>query len=93
MTDESEELTFSVEDVAATVAKSFGSLASAVSPDHYRFGNSQVIDITRHLPFPEGNVIKYVARSGRKDPEKRIEDLEKARQYLKWAIENAQAEQ
>lgn len=78
------------QEAAATVVKAFASLATAVDPDHYRFGNAQVIDITRHLPFPEGNVIKYVARAGRKGD--RLEDLKKAQKYLTWAIENAEAE-
>lgn len=60
----------------------------AISPDHYQFGEAQVIDITRHLPFPEGNVVKYVSRAGRKGD--RLEDLLKARKYLDWAIENAE---
>lgn len=64
-------------------------LPSAVDPDHYKFGNAEVIEITRHLGFPEGNVIKYVARAGRKG--NRVEDLRKARKYLDWAIENADA--
>jgi hypothetical protein len=63
-------------------------LSSAINPEHYRFGNSQVIDITRHLGFLEGNVVKYVTRAGRKGS--RVEDLKKARQYLDWAIEDAE---
>lgn len=57
-----------------------------VSPSHYKFpGDVQVIDITRHLGFLEGNVIKYVARAGRKGD--RREDLLKAKQYLDWLLE------
>lgn len=57
------------------------------SPGHYKFpGGVQVIDITRHLGFLEGNVIKYVARAGRK--ENRREDLLKAKQYLDWILED-----
>lgn len=54
---------------------------------HYQFpGNVQVLDITKHLGFLEGNVIKYVARAGRKteDP---LEDLLKAQRYLTELIE------
>ena len=58
----------------------------AVNPGHYEFpGGVQVIDITKHLDFLTGNVIKYVARAGRKGD--RLEDLLKARKYLDWAIE------
>lgn len=34
------------------------------------------------LGFCLGNTVKYVARAGKKDPAKRLEDLKKARWYL-----------
>ena len=43
---------------------------------------AEVIDLTENLSFCAGNVVKYVCRAGRKDPDKHIEDLEKARWYL-----------
>lgn len=62
-------------------------------PTHYTWLKEccgvEVIDITRHLSFNLGNVIKYVLRSGHKEEEgmsiedKTIEDLEKAIFYLK----------
>lgn len=61
---------------------------SAVNPSHYDFGNVQVIDITRHMDFTLGNVVKYVTRAGRKGD--KLEDLLKAQTYLTWAIEDAQ---
>lgn len=61
-------------------------------PSHYTWLRElcgiEVIDITRHLNFNLGNVIKYVLRSGRKEEQgisvddKAIEDLKKARFYL-----------
>ena len=54
-------------------------------PSHYANGwsnGAEVIDLTEHLPFCAGNVVKYVCRAGRKDPDKYIEDLEKAQWYL-----------
>ncbi len=39
------------------------------------------------LDFNLGNTVKYIARAGRKDPSKKVEDLEKARFYLNRAIE------
>ena len=61
-------------------------------PSHYtwlkKLCGIEVIDITRHMNFNLGNVIKYVLRSGHKseegmsDKQKRIEDLEKAVFYL-----------
>ena len=62
-------------------------------PSHYTFipatkkhpNGIEVIDVTRWLPFAEGNVLKYILRAGRKGD--RLEDLRKARQYLDFAIE------
>lgn len=61
-------------------------------PSHYTWLKDlcgiEVIDITRHLNFNLGNVIKYVLRSGRKEEQgisvddKAVEDLKKARFYL-----------
>lgn len=58
-------------------------------PRHYTgFSNSaQVIDITENLTFNRGNVVKYVARAGRKSAETELEDLKKARFYLSREIE------
>lgn len=67
-----------------------GSTSDPTSPAHYDFDGVQVIDITRHLSFPLGNVVKYVTRAGRKGDA--LEDLLKARKYLDWAIEDAENE-
>lgn len=43
------------------------------------------------LGFSLGNLVKYVARAGKKDPVKELEDLKKARFYLDryiWNLEN-----
>lgn len=59
-------------------------------PSHYVNGwsdGAEVIDLTEHLSFCAGNVVKYVCRAGRKDPDKHVEDLEKARWYLDREIE------
>lgn len=58
-------------------------------PAHYAEGwsnGAEVIDITENLSFNLGNVVKYVARAGRKtaDP---IEDLQKAVWYLSRELE------
>ena len=39
-----------------------------------------------------GNAVKYIARAGRKDPSKFIEDLEKARFYLDYHIAKVKGE-
>jgi hypothetical protein len=36
------------------------------------------------------NVVKYVARAGKKDPKKELEDLKKAVFYLQRKVENLQ---
>lgn len=59
-------------------------------PSYYANGwsnGAEVIDLTEHLSFCAGNVVKYVCRAGRKDPDKHVEDLEKARWYLDREIE------
>lgn len=59
------------------------------SPSHYKFGKIEVIEAIEdwQLPYHLGNVVKYVARAGRKDPSKEIQDLEKAAWYLQRYIE------
>lgn len=54
-------------------------------PSHYAEGwsnGAEVIDITENLNFNRGNAVKYIARAGRKDARKLIEDLKKARWYI-----------
>lgn len=55
-------------------------------PPHYNGGTIEVIDfIEDHgFGFNLGNVIKYVSRAGRKN--NTVEDLEKAKWYLKREI-------
>ena len=65
-------------------------------PKHYTWLKEkcgiEVIDITRHLDFDCGNVVKYVSRAGKKEEEgktiieKQVEDLKKARFYLDFKI-------
>lgn len=55
-------------------------------PDHYGGADNpyEVIRVIRawDLDFWMGNTVKYIARAGKKDPNKKLEDLEKARWYL-----------
>lgn len=54
-------------------------------PAHYAEGwsnGAEVIDITENLNFNRGNAVKYIARAGRKDAMKTVEDLKKARWYI-----------
>lgn len=59
-------------------------------PAHYTSGKIEVIDFIndQNLGFELGNTVKYVARAGKKDPSKEIEDLKKAEWYLRRQIEN-----
>jgi hypothetical protein len=54
-------------------------------PNHYlKESGHEVIDVIRawKLNFELGNAIKYIARAGKKDPDKEIEDLEKCIKYI-----------
>lgn len=65
-------------------------------PSHYTWLKNlcgiEVIDITRHMGFNLGNVVKYVLRAGHKSEkgysnfDKEIEDLQKAKWYLEDEI-------
>ena len=68
---------------------------SVSRPSHYVNGwsnGAEVIDLTEHLSFCAGNVVKYVCRAGRKDPDKYVEDLQKARWYLDREIERVEGD-
>ncbi len=58
-------------------------------PAHYTDGKIEVIDFIedKGLNFHRGNAVKYIARAGKKDPAKEVEDLEKARWYINREIE------
>ena len=57
-------------------------------PSHYTDGKIEVIEFIedKGLGFCLGNAIKYISRAGKKDPNKEIEDLEKAIWYIKRRI-------
>lgn len=63
-------------------------------PAHYNSGKIEVIEAIEDwgLNFSRGNVVKYTARAGKKDPECEIEDLQKAAWYLNREIERCIAE-
>ena len=62
-------------------------------PSHYTSHPSGVecIEITRHMTFNIGNVIKYVWRSGLKEGQPSLQDLQKARWYLDDEIKRIEA--
>jgi len=65
-------------------------------PSHYHAASGiEVIDAISAwgLGFCLGNVVKYCARAGHKDPERALEDLRKARWYLSREILSRESEE
>lgn len=70
--------------------------AAVNSPSHYHKASGVEVIVAIEawgLGFCLGNVIKYVARAGRKDSGTRMEDLEKARWYLNRELEALEQEE
>ena len=63
-------------------------------PSHYNTGKIEVIDFIEDqgLGFNLGNVVKYTARAGKKNPDKTLEDLQKAAFYLDREIKRLSEE-
>lgn len=63
-------------------------------PSYYKTGGIEAIDVIHswELGFDLGNAIKYVSRAGKKDPSKYVEDLEKAKWYIRSEIERYKKE-
>ena len=63
-------------------------------PSHYTDGKIEVIDFIedKGLGFCLGNAVKYIARAGKKDPAKEIEDLKKAIWYINRRIQELEQE-
>ena len=53
-------------------------------PAHYNAGRIEVIEAIEDwgLQYHRGTAVKYIARAGRKDASKEVEDLQKAIWYL-----------
>lgn len=64
-------------------------------PSHYTRGRFEVIEVIEDwgLSYHLGNVVKYIARAGHKDPTKELEDLKKSRWYLNRYIARMEAEE
>lgn len=63
-------------------------------PSHYCFGKYEPVKVIQDwgLSFCLGNVIKYLARAGRKDGNSKLQDLLKAKQYIEFEIEGLENE-
>jgi len=62
-------------------------------PEHYRFGINNEYEAIKvieawGLDFHLGNTVKYISRAGKKDTDKELQDLKKARFYLDRKISN-----
>lgn len=60
------------------------------NPEHYKTGGLEAIEVVEAFfadNYLRGNVFKYIARAGKKDPNKKVEDLQKAAWYLNREIE------
>jgi hypothetical protein len=60
-----------------------------IDPAHYPEGIYEPIKVIHawNLSFCLGNTLKYIARAGKKDPDKEIEDLEKGVRYMQREIQ------
>jgi len=63
-------------------------------PTHYSPGTYEVINVIEawDLDFHLGNAVKYIARAGKKDPDKTIEDLQKAIWYIQRTVNRNKAD-
>jgi hypothetical protein len=63
---------------------------SVEHPNHYGGGcwiyETIKVIMAWNLNFNLGNAVKYISRAGKKDPDKYIEDLKKARFYIDYEI-------
>jgi len=56
-------------------------------PEHYQFGKDKTYEVIKIIEvygfdFHLGNCFKYISRAGKKNPDKELEDLQKAKFYL-----------
>jgi hypothetical protein len=61
-------------------------------PGHYQYGKNNEYEVIKvieawELDFHLGNTVKYIPRAGKKDTDKELQDLKKARWYLDRKIE------
>jgi len=58
------------------------------TPKHYNLGIQPIEVIDKWgLDFYLGNVLKYIARAGKKESASELEDLKKAKHYIDMKIE------
>lgn len=64
-------------------------VCNPIKPSHYKAGEFDVIEFCNYheVSFGAGNIIKYLVRAGKKENNSRLQDLEKAQEYLRRLIE------
>jgi len=85
--------TESLKDLAA---REVGEVGAVDHPAHYHAESGrEVIEIIEAwgLNFHRGNALKYLARAGRKDPARELEDLLKAQWYIEREIARLRGEE
>lgn len=63
---------------------------TAIDPNHYKFGDVEVRQISGHLTSFGGQALQYIARATRLDGDNKgdaIEDLKKSLRFIQWEIE------
>jgi hypothetical protein len=85
-----------IDDVTEKFSKTFKSIVEKDNVDHPRhYGGDTTYEVIKvleswDLDFHLGNVVKYVARAGKKNKATELEDLKKARWYLERKIAKLQ---
>lgn len=79
----------SLRDVAADLVSPQQTPDPVYNPGHYTVYPVQPIEVTKHMGFLDGNVVKYVARAPYKGHA--LQDYYKARNYLNMLIELEEA--
>lgn len=67
---------------------------TATDPNHYKFGDVEVRQISGHLTSFGGQALQYIARATRLDGNNKgdaIEDLKKSLRFIEWEIERLEA--
>lgn len=69
--------------------------STPTDPDHYKRGGIEPIDYIEAQGWGEGfnrgNAVKYITRAGYKNPDKEVEDLEKANVFIDKEIARVKA--
>jgi len=85
-----------IDDVTKKFSKTFKDIAEKGNVDHPKhYGGDTTYEVIKvleawELDFHLGNVVKYVARAGKKNKDTELEDLKKAQWYLERKIEKLQ---